>query len=109
MLEKLSRELQAIDISADYALYSIKDVLKQLQELTSVNEFIRILGEANAFPSVREPRTGPGPRPSKVPRRFNDKSVMLTDSLPERLDETEPTLMQRSVYGAIDAVIVSIC
>ena len=108
LLEKLSRELQAIDISADYALYSIRHVLKRLQELRSVNEFNRILDEASAIPSVRDPHTGSEPRPSKVPKRFNDNNVMLIDSLPGRSDETEVARMRRSFYGAIDAVIVSL-
>ena len=108
LLEKLSRELQAIDISADYALYSIRHVLKRLQELRSVNEFNRILDEASAIPSVRDPHTGSEPRPSKVPKWFNDNNVMLTDSLPGRSDETEVARMRRSFYGATDAVIVSL-
>ena len=83
LLEKRSRELHAIDISSDYALYSVKNVLKQLQELRSVKEFNRILDVANAMLSVREPLAGPGPRPSKVPKRSNAESVVLTDTLPE--------------------------
>ena len=73
-----------------------------------MNEFNSILDVANAMLSAREPQIGPGPRPSKVPKWFNDESVMLTDALPKQQDETEVARMRSSFYGAIDAVIFSL-
>ena len=61
-----------------------------------MNEFNRILDVANAMLSVREPQAGTGPRPSKVPKRFNAESFMLTDTLPKRQDETEVACMRSS-------------
>ncbi len=109
LLEKLARELQAIDITADHAVYSIKHVLqRRLEELRSMSEFNRILDEANTIPSVRGAYSGTAPRPAKVPKRFNDGSFMLTDGLPQRQDETGEARMSKSFYGAIDAVPVSL-
>ncbi|XP_046842027.1 zinc finger MYM-type protein 1-like [Xenia sp. Carnegie-2017] len=46
LLEKLSKELQAVDISAVYALFSIRHVLQRLHEMRSEEEFERTLDDA---------------------------------------------------------------
>ena len=46
LLEKLSTEFQTVDITAEYALFSIRHVIRRLEEMRSEEEFEHILGEA---------------------------------------------------------------
>ena len=63
---KLSKELQAVGISADYALYSVKHVIQRFTEMRCAEEFESTLKEANNVLGL----TGDtdGPRHSKTPK-----------------------------------------
>ena len=54
LLEKFSKELQSVDISADYALYSEQHILQRLYEMRDVKEFQRILDEAKSFQELKK-------------------------------------------------------
>ena len=67
LLEKFSKELQAVDMSADYALYSVQHILQRLHEMRDNKEFQRILDEAKSISGIEETSTD-GARKRKVPR-----------------------------------------
>ena len=67
LLEKFSKELQAVDISADYALYSVQHILQRLYEMRDNKEFQRILDEPKSISGIEEASTD-GARKRKVPR-----------------------------------------
>jgi hypothetical protein len=52
LLGKFSKELQAVDMSPDYALYSLRLSLQRLNEMRCETEFKRILDEAKNVPGV---------------------------------------------------------
>ena len=57
LLEKFSKELQAVDISADYALYSVQHILQRLHEMRDNKEFQQILDEAKSISGIEEAST----------------------------------------------------
>ena len=101
--EKLSKELQAVGISADYALYSVKHVIQRFTEMRCAEEFESILKEAKNVLGL----TGDtdGPRHSKVPKRLDDSVIF--SRLPAR-EEVNNSKMRQSYYGAINALILSL-
>ena len=54
LLEKLSKEFQTVDITGEYALFSIRHVIRRLEEMRSEEEFNLILGEAKKLPGTME-------------------------------------------------------
>ncbi len=66
LLEKLSKELQSVDITAKYTLFSIRHVIRRLHEMRSEEEFEHILGEAKKVPGVVERGGEVRQRSSKV-------------------------------------------
>ena len=74
LLEKFSKELQAVDISADYALYSVQYILQRLHEMRDSKEIQRILDEAKTISGIKEASTD-GARKRKVPRRWRVETV----------------------------------
>ena len=109
LLEKLSKEFQTVDITAKYALFSIRHVIRRLEQMRSKEEFDHILGEAKKVPSVMESRCEG--RQRKLPRWMNDGAMMLTESL--QASDTSAynpntELMRRSYYAAIDTILISL-
>ena len=100
---KLSKDLQAVGISADYALYSVKHVIQRFTEMRCAEEFESTLKEANNFLGL----TGDtdGPRHSKIPKRLDDSVIF--SRLPAR-EEVNISKMRQSYYGAINAPILSL-
>lgn len=109
LLEKLSKELQAVDISAEYALFSIRHVLRRLQEMRCEEEFEHLLGEAKKIPGITE--TNDEVRQRKIPRWMEGGETMLTEGLHGRdanVHNSSTAQMRRSYYGAIDAIVTSL-
>jgi hypothetical protein len=109
LLEKLSKELQSVDITAEYALFSIRHVIRRLQEMRSEEEFEHILGEAKKVPGVVE--RGGEVRQRKVPRWMDDGEMMLTEGFqPERThpQNLNTEQMRGSYYEAIDAILTGL-
>ena len=100
---KVSKELQAVGISADYALYSVKHVIQRFTEMRCAEEFESTLKEANNVLGL----TGDtdGPRHSKIPKRLDDSVIF--SRLPAR-EEVSISKMRQSYYGAINALILSL-
>ena len=73
LLEKFSKELQAVDISADYALYSLRHILERLRQMRSNDEFELILNEAKNVPGVRKDRGEC--RQRKIPRWMEQEEI----------------------------------
>ena len=46
LLEKFSKELQSVTISADYAFYSLRYIIQRLQEMRCMEQFKVILEES---------------------------------------------------------------
>jgi hypothetical protein len=53
LLEKLSKELQAVDISAEYALFSIRHVIRRFHEMRCEEEFEHYCRMLKRFPILR--------------------------------------------------------
>ena len=106
LLEKFSKELQAVDISADYALYSLRHILERLGQMRSNDEFELILSEAKNVPGVQEDRSERGQR--KIPRWMGQEENMLTETIPTTRNQNDIDGMRRSYYEAIDVIIRSI-
>ncbi|XP_046860232.1 zinc finger MYM-type protein 1-like [Xenia sp. Carnegie-2017] len=94
LLEKLSKELQAVDISAEYALFSIRHVLQRLHEMRSEEEFERTLDDAKkvfrvmmSFPLEFSENFGTGTRLRKVPRWMNNEEMLITESLTSQMPQ----------------------
>ncbi|XP_046842007.1 zinc finger MYM-type protein 1-like [Xenia sp. Carnegie-2017] len=114
LFDKLSKELQAVDISAEYALFSIRHVLQRLHEMRSEEEFERTLDDAKkvfrvmmSFPL--EFSENFGTRLRKVPRWMNNEEILITESLhvtdASVYNSANITPMRSSYYQAIDAII----
>ena len=114
LLEKLSKELQAVDISAEYGLFSIRHVLRRLQEMRSDEEFEFILDEAKKVFALMEWERSEivNSRQRKIPRWMEDNEMFLTEHLPVTDAATDnnaiTTEMRRSYYQAIDAIVSSL-
>ena len=80
LLEKFSKELQAVDISANYALNSVQHILQRLHEMRDNKEFQRILDEAKSISGIEEASTD-GARKRKVPGWMESGDSMLTEML----------------------------
>ena len=52
LLKTFSKELQTVDISADYALYCVQHILQRLYEMRDNKEFQRILDEAKSISGI---------------------------------------------------------
>ena len=78
LLEKFSKELQVVDISADYALYSVPHILERLHEMTGNKEFQQILDEAKSISATEEASTDSAQK-RKVPRWMESGDSMLTE------------------------------
>ena len=101
--EKLSKEFQAVGISADYALYSVKHVIQRFTEMRCAEEFESILKEAKNVCGL----TGDtdGLRHSKIPKRPDD-SVIFCRLLAR--EEVNISKVRQSYYEAINAHILSL-
>ena len=109
LLEKLSREFQTVDITAEYALFSIRHVIRRLEEMRSEEEFEHILNEAKKVPGAIDNRRED--RQRKLPRWMNDGEMMLMEGLqaPDTSSYNPNTeQMRRSYYAAIDAILTSL-
>ena len=104
LLEKFSKELQSVTISADYAFYSLRYIVKRLQEMRCMENFNIILEESQKLAEVCE--KSDEVRPRKVPRRMEGESSILT----ERLQATSThgitcnDNLRRSFFEAINAI-----
>ena len=54
LLQKFSKELQAVDISADHPLCSVQHILQRLHEMRDNREFQRILDEAKSIHELKK-------------------------------------------------------
>ena len=109
LMEKLSREFQTVDITAEYALFSIRHVIRRLEEMRSEEEFEHILNEAKKIPGAIDNRCED--RQRKIPRWMNDGEMMLMEGLqaPDTSSYNPNTeQMRRSYYAAIDAILTSL-
>ena len=79
LLEKLSREFQTVDITAEYVLFSTRRVIRSLEEMRSEEEFEHILSEAKKVPGAIENRCED--RQRKLPRWMNDGEMMVVEGL----------------------------
>ena len=79
LLEKLSKEFQTVDITGEYALFSIRHVIRRFEEMRSQEEFNLIFGEAKKPPGAME--SSCEGRQRKIPRWMNDGEMMLTQRL----------------------------
>ena len=79
LLEKLSKEFQTVDITGEYALFSIRHVIRHFEEMRSQEEFNLIFGEAKKPPGAME--SSCEGRQRKIPRWMNDGEMMLTQGL----------------------------
>ena len=109
LLEKFSKELQAVDISADYALYSVQHILQRLHEMRDNKEFQRILDEAKSISGIEEANTD-GARKRKVPRWMESGDSMLTETLHTTGTVHSGSIgdMRQSYFEAIDVIVESI-
>ena len=109
LLKKLSREFQTVDITAEYALFCIRHVIRRLEEMRSEEEFEHILNEAKKIPGAIDNRCED--RQRKLPRWMNDGEMMLMEGLqaPDTSSYNPNTeQMRRSYYAAIDAILTSL-
>ena len=109
LLEKLSREFQTVDITAEYALFSIRHVIRRLEEMRSEEEFEHILNEVKKVPGAIDNRCED--RQRKLLRWMNDGEMMLMEGLqvPDTSSYNPNTeQMRRSYYAAIDAILTSL-
>ena len=108
LLEKFSKELQAVDISADYALYSVQHILQRLHEMRDNKEFQRILDEAKSI-SGKEASTD-GARERKVLRWMESGDSTLTEMLHTTGTVHSGSIgdMRQSYFEAIDVIFESI-
>jgi hypothetical protein len=79
LLEKLSKELQAVDISAEYALFSIRHVIRRFHEMRCEEEFEHLLQDAKTIPDITESMDAV--RQRKIPRWMMGEEMMLTERL----------------------------
>ena len=109
LLEKFSKELQAIDISADYALYSVQHILQRLHEMRDNKEFKRILDEAKSISGIEE-ASADGARKRKVPSWMESGDSMLTEMLHTTVTVHSGSIgdMRQSYFEAIDVIVESI-
>ena len=77
LLEKLSKELQAVDISAQYALFSL--VIRRFHEMRCEEEFEHLLQDAKTIPDITESMDAV--RQRKIPRWMMGEEMMLTERL----------------------------
>ena len=77
LLEKLSKEFPTVDITTEYVLFSIRHVIRRLEEMGSEEEFEHILSEAKKVPGAIENRCED--RQRKLPRWMNDGEMMLME------------------------------
>ena len=109
LLEKFSKELQAVDISADYALYSLQHILQRLHEMRDDKEFQQILDEAKSISGIEEASTD-GARERKVPRWMESGDSTLTEMLQTTVNVHSGSIddMRQSYFEAIDVIVESI-
>ena len=109
LLKKFSKELQAVDISADYALYSVQRIFQRLHEMRDNKEFQRILDEAQSISGIEEASTD-GVRKRKVPRWMESGDSMLTEMLHTigTVHSGSISDMCQSYFEAIDVIVESI-
>ena len=108
LLEKFSKELQSVDISADYALFSLKLILQRLQEMRE-EEFDSILEEAKRVSNVGKDTSDMAePRQRKIPRWMETGESIPTDRLPTTWSTTSNAEMRRAYFQAIDVIVSSI-
>lgn len=107
-MEKVSKELQAVDISADYALYSLRHILQRLHEIRNEREFQGILDETKNIHGVD--KTADGGRTRKILRWMKCGDSILTERLhaTHTSDGGSTDQMRHSYYEAIDVVVQSI-
>ena len=108
-MEKFSKEIQAVDISADYALYSVQHILQRLHEMRDNKEFQRILDEAKSISGNEEASTD-GARKQKVPRWMESGDSTLTEMLhtTETVHSGSIGDMRQSYFEVIDVIFESI-
>ena len=102
LLEKFFKELQAVDISADYAWYSLQHILQRLHEMRGNKEFQRILDEAKSISGIEEASTDGAPK-RKVPRWMESGDSMLTEMLHTTVNVHSD--MCQSYFEAIDVIV----
>ena len=104
LLEKFSKELQAIDISADYAPYSLQPILQRLDKMRSEREFQHILNEARMEENCERDRR------RKIPRWMENGDSVLTDRLQptDTAEDGSIDQIRRSYYEAIDVIVQSV-
>ena len=108
LLEKFSKELQAIDISADYALYSLQHILQRLDEMRSERELQHILNEARNVPGMEE--NCERGRRREIPRWIEYGDSVLTDRLQptDTAEDDSIDQMRRSYHEASDVIVQSV-
>ena len=105
LLEKFSKELQAVDKSSDYAFYSLQHILQRVQEMRNEREFERILDEARNVPGVE---TNPdGSRLGNIPRYMKCDDFIMGERLHTTRTPGEgiTELLHRTYYEAIDVIV----
>ena len=108
LLEKFSKELQSVTISADYAFYSLRCIVQRLQEMRCMEQFNTILEESQKIIEVCEKSNEV--RPRMIPWRMEDGSSILTEWHPATsTDGINPNdNLRRSFFEAIDAISSSL-
>ena len=80
LLEKFSKELQSVTISADYGCYSLRYNIQRLQQMRCMEQFNVLLEESKKILKVYG--KSDEVRPRKDPRRMEDGSSILKEWLP---------------------------
>ena len=107
VMEKLSKELQAVDNSADYASYSIEKTVTKFHAIRSNEEYVHILHKVEKFGNLVQEEDQPS-RKRKMPSRHSDFVVYA-----EGLGNTESTStssdqLKMKHFEALDAILEGI-
>ena len=107
IMEKLSREFQAIDNSADYASYGIEKAANRIQEMRTSEELARIFQKIECFEDLEDCEENQ-PRKRKMPACHSD-FVVHREGMGAAVNEVNRSdQMKRAYFATIDAILQSI-
>ena len=110
-MESLSKQLQEINLTADVAIFCIRNVSERLTEMRSNEEFHRILQHTKNIPEIQQLQESVA-RKRQIPNRLSNSVITEKLHLGGATSESEEVSpeqkLRHSYFEAIDAIRTSL-